>query len=593
LAVLPGTIVLHFVDPLIFTMIKICGIILSSILFVSALNDVDKERSQFIPPMKIPLSLSANFGELRIDHFHSGLDLKTQGVTGKEVLATAQGYIYRISVSPGGFGKALYVRHPSGYSTIYGHLDHFTPEIEEYVADRQYEEKSYMITLWPPKDKFRVKQGDLIAWSGNSGSSTGPHLHYEIRKSDDESPVNPLDFDFGIKDNIKPVFEKLFIYPIGKSSLVNGKGSTARLQVLGANGAYYVSPSAQEITIGGRAGFGIKSFDLINGTNNRFSVYSIELKIDTVTIFRYRMDSFSFNESRYINSHIDYETYQRDNMYVEREFVLPNDKLSAYSDLVNNGIYDFSDGKKHKVEITIKDIRGNRSSLSFRVRSVAGSGGSAGSKIGNGVVMPYNRTNRFESGNVLVNIPSGTLYDTLNFEFRKTKGNPDMYSPVYQIHNIYTPTNRTYTLAIKPDRVPQGEKQKLLIVQIDRDNRRFPLISTWIDGYLTTSPNTFGNFFVGMDTVSPSLSPVGRIAGADLTGYKSMAFRVTDNFSGIKSYEGFIDSKWALFEYNQKDNLLIYRFDPKYIEKGKKHNLSLVVSDYQDNSTTYRCSFKW
>ena len=156
-----------------------------------------KDKSIFISPVKIPLLLSANFGELRIDHFHSGLDIKTQGVTGKEVVAAASGYIYRISVSPGGFGKALYIRHPSGYSTVYGHLDRFTPEIEEYVKAQQYEKKSYLVTLFPAKDKFPVKQGELIAYSGNSGSSAGPHLHYEIRKSESEIPVNPLLFEFG------------------------------------------------------------------------------------------------------------------------------------------------------------------------------------------------------------------------------------------------------------------------------------------------------------------------------------------------------------------------------------------------------------
>ncbi len=152
----------------------------------------------------------------RSDHFHSGLDVRTQGVTGKEVLAAASGYVYRISISPGGFGKALYLRHPSGYSTVYGHLDRFTPEIEEYVISRQYEEKSYMVTLWPPKERFKFDQGDVIAYSGNSGSSSGPHLHYEIRKSDDEVPVNPLMFEFGIKDDIKPVIENWSFYPVGR-----------------------------------------------------------------------------------------------------------------------------------------------------------------------------------------------------------------------------------------------------------------------------------------------------------------------------------------------------------------------------------------
>lgn len=584
---------MHFVDPLTFTMIQFGRILLFSILFFSLLNEGPGNKLQFISPLKIPLSLSANFGELRIDHFHSGLDLKTQGVTGKEVLATASGYIYRISISPGGFGKALYIRHPSGFSTVYGHLERFTPEVEDYVDTRQYEEKSFMITLWPPKDKFRVKQGEVIAWSGNSGSSTGPHLHYEIRKSDDETPVNPLMFDFGVKDNIKPVIEKLFIYPLGKNTVINDQPKESRYTVLGGNGVYYI-PSQNEIRISGNAGFGLKSHDLVNNSYNRFSVYSIELKIDSVTVFDYTMDSFPFDESRYINSHIDYETYQKDNIYVEREYVLPNDRLSAYSNLVNKGIFDFSDGKKHRVEISVADINGNRSSLSFRVRSIAGTKNvTTVKKDDHYVVMPYNRNNRFVSKNVMVNIPSGTLYDTLLFDYRRMPGNPDMYSSVHQIHNRFTPTHRQYSLSIKPEKIPEGKKSKLLIVQVDNDNRRFPLISSWDDSYITATPNTFGTFFVGIDSVSPEVTPVGKIDGADLSGKKELMCRVIDNFSGIKSYEGFVDSKWALFEYSQKDNLLIYTFSTKHIDKGKMHDLSLIVTDNQDNSKTYRCSFKW
>ncbi len=271
-----------------------------------------KDRSIFISPVRIPLALSANFGELRTDHFHSGLDIKTQGVTGKEVVAASSGYVYRISISPGGFGRALYLRHPSGYSTVYGHLDKFTPELEDYVISRQYEEKSFMVTLWPPKDRFQFEQGDVIAYSGNSGSSSGPHLHYEIRKSDEEVPVNPLLFEFGVDDNIKPVIENLVIYPAGKNTLINNQNRLLKLNVTGGNGNYGIS-SQNEISVSGPAGFGFKAYDLLNNSYNKCSVYSIQLKIDSIPVFNYIMDAFSFNESRYVNSHIDYETLQREN----------------------------------------------------------------------------------------------------------------------------------------------------------------------------------------------------------------------------------------------------------------------------------------
>ncbi len=286
------------------------------------------DRSMFISPLRIPLSLSSNFGELRSDHFHSGIDIRTQVVTGKEVLAAANGYIYRISVSPGGFGKALYMRHPNGYSTVYAHLDKFTPEIEEYLISRQYEEKSFTLTLWPARAGTHVKIGDVIAYSGNSGSSSGPHLHYEIRKTDGEMPVNPFLFDYGISDNIKPVFDKLVIYPISENTFINNQNRMLRLDVRGSDGKYELS-SRNEITISGPAGFGFRAHDFINGSGSRFSVHSIQLNVDNRQVFSYVMDEFSFNETRYINSHIDYETYMRDNIYIERAFRLPNDRVSV------------------------------------------------------------------------------------------------------------------------------------------------------------------------------------------------------------------------------------------------------------------------
>jgi hypothetical protein len=564
------------------------------LIFIINPGDKPKDRTLFISPLKIPLSLSANFGELRADHFHSGLDIKTQGVTGQEVIASAPGYVYRISISPGGFGKALYLRHPSGYSTVYGHLDRFTPEIEEYVNSRQYEEKSYMITLWPSKDRFQFKQGDLIAYSGNSGSSSGPHLHYEIRKSDEEIPVNPLSFDFGIEDNIKPVIEKLIVYPIGRMSSVNGYNKTLKVSVTGGNGNYATS-SKSEISISGSAGFGIKAYDLINNSYNKSSVFSIELRIDSVLVYNYRMNEFSFNESRYINSHIDYEALLKENTFIERAYLLPNDRLSVYQNLINKGIFNFTDGKKHNIEITVADIYENRSRLSFSVSSVPQSvvENKARTNDSNTIVMPYNRNNKFISKNVAVNIPSGTLYDTLYFVFNRSSGKTGMFSDIYQIHNKYTPVNKAYDLSIKPDHVPPGKTTKLLIVMLDDNMKKIPVSSTWDNGYLIASPRTFGTFYIGIDTIPPQITLSGFNSGADLSGRTELKIKISDDFSGIKAYEPVVDGKWALFEYDQKNNVLIYRFDPKRIQKGSKHHLALRVTDNRENVSTSTCEFTW
>ena len=568
-------------------------IFLISILFFNTFTDVPEDKSIFISPVKIPLSLSANFGELRIDHFHSGLDIKTQGVTGQEVVAAASGYVYRISVSPGGFGKAIYLRHPSGYSTVYAHLDRFIPEIEEYVNNYQYERKSYLVSVFPQKDQFPVNQGDLIGYSGNSGSSEGPHLHYEIRKSESEIPLNPLFFEFGTGDDIEPVFEKLAIYPVNNNTLINNRNSVKKINVAGGHGNYYI-PAENEIRISGLAGFGIKSYDLLNDSYNRCAVYSIELKIDSTTIYKYVMDKFSFSESRYINSHIDYETYLREKAYFERTFILPNNKLSTYKEAINKGVYNFNDNKTHHVEIEISDVHNNRSSLTFKVIGQPTVSLRLPDPAEKGLItMPYNRSNKFRAENITVTVPAGALYDTLLFSYKKDPGTPEMLSEIHCIHNKYTPVHKAFTLAIKPTRIPVGKESKLLIVQLGDDLTKSALPGTFSDGFVNAEAMSFGLFYVGIDTVAPVITPNGLISGADLTSRRELRIKVIDELSGIKSYEPVIDGNWALFEYDQKNNVLVYRFDPKRITKDSKHSLTLKVTDNRDNQNMYNYDFMW
>lgn len=586
------SIVLHIIIKVYFWMSS-GRIFFIGILFFITITDRSDDKSIFISPVKIPLSLSANFGELRIDHFHSGLDIKTQGVKGQEVVAAASGYIYRISVSPGGFGKAIYLRHPSGYSTVYAHLDRFIPEIEDYVTDYQYERKSFLVSVFPHKDKFPVQQGDLIAYSGNSGSSSGPHLHYEIRKSESEIPLNPLWFEFGTGDDIEPVFERLAIYPLNKNTLINNRNSVMKINVAGGHGNYYI-PAENEIIISGPAGFGIKSFDLLNDSYNRCAVYSTELKIDSTTVFKYVMDEFSFSESRYINSHIDYETYLRENTYFERAFILPNDKLTTYSDVINKGIYNFRDNRTYNVEIEISDAHNNRSSLRFKVTGQTPVSLPLPDPYEKGlIVMPYNRTNRFRAENITVTIPAGALYDTLLFSYKKDPGTPESLSEVHYIHNKYTPVHKAFTLAIKPAIIPEGKESKLLMVQQNDDLTKSALPGTFSDGFVTAEAMSFGSFYVGIDTVAPVITPNGLATGADLTSRTELRIKITDELSGIKSYEPVVDGKWALFEYDQKNNVLIYRFDPRRITKGSRHSLTLKVSDNRDNQSIYNCDFIW
>jgi hypothetical protein len=568
-------------------------IFIISILFSTLFADIPKDKTLFISPVKIPLLLSANFGELRIDHFHSGIDIKTQGVTGKEIVSASEGYIYRIGVSPGGFGKALYIKHPSGYSTVYGHLERFAPDIEAYVKERQYEKKSFLITIYPPKEKFIVKQGEFVAYSGNSGSSGGPHLHFEIRRSENEKPVNPLLFEYGISDNIDPVIEKLFIYPANLNTAINGQNSVRRIDILGGHGNYYV-PADKEIIISGSAGFGIKAFDLLDNSYNKCAAYSIELSIDSTTIYKYAMDEFSFSESRYVNSHIDYETYMKDKIYIQRAFVLPNDRLSVYQNIINRGIFSFDDDTIHNVRIIVTDVNRNKSTLAFRIRSQSDNHLFRNKDTEEDLaIMPYNRPNRFISENIKVNIPAGALYDTLKFTYKMIARSENMLSDIHQVSNKFNPVHKAYSVSIKPVIIPVGMESKMTLVHIDDDQKKSAINSIWSDGYLTAEATSFGSFFVGIDTLAPVINLNGTGTESNLTGRQEIRIKIMDDLSGIKSYDPEIDDNWALFEYDQKNDVLIYRFDEKRIKRNSGHSLKLKVTDNKENTSYFNYNFTW
>ncbi len=388
------------------------------------------------------------------------------------------------------------------------------------------------------------------------------------------------------------MIERLFIYPVIDDSEINSLHKTMKISVAGNNGNYYV-PAGNEISISGPAGFGIKSYDQLNDSYNKCGIYSIELRIDSSLKFSYVMDEFSFNESRYINSHIDYETYIRDNSFIERAFVLPNDKLSVYRNVVNRGIFNFTDGKTHHVEITVKDVQNNISALTFDVKSKVPAFKVNGKPAKEGVVMPYNRSNRFRAENISISIPSGALYDTIYFMYKRDAGTPQMLSDVHYIHNKYTPLQKPCSLSIKPSSVPAGKESKMLIVQMSDDFKKSAINSSYSDGYVTGDILSFGMFFAGIDTVAPSIFANGLQSGSDLTGKSELRIKITDDLSGIKSYEPVLDGKWALFEYDQKNDVLVYRFDSARITKGTTHNLTLKVTDNKENQSVYSCDFKW
>jgi hypothetical protein len=586
-----GKLALQISLALISEMMKLRGLLLILSILLSFLNVQGQDN--FISPLKIPLYLSSNFGELRTDHYHSGIDIKTQGVTGKEVLASASGYVYLIVVSPTGYGRAVYIRHPNGYSTVYGHLERFSPEIEEYVKYQQYRKKSFAVTVYPPKTRLPVVQGQVIGYSGTSGSSTGPHLHFEIRRSEGEKPNDPLKFGIDIKDNLKPVIQKLAVYPASPGTLINGNHDRLILNVTGGNGNYELTRGSY-LRIRGLAGFGIVSRDYMNGTYNRFGLSAIELLIDSIPWFTYDLSEFSFSESRYINAHIDYEAAVKNNTYIERTFVLPNDKLSLYKNFMNNGLFEFNDSISHNIIIIVRDTKGNRSVLSFTVKPLISFNEIREVKPdSNFIIMPFGNANSFSTDRISITIPKGALYDTLYFRYSKTRGDKRLLSDIHHINNRFTPLQTAARLSVRPDTIMPGKTSKLLLVQIDQRNRISSAGGSYSGGFVTGNILSFGDYAVAIDTIPPVISANGLINNSDMTGKNGIRINIRDDLSGIKSYTGTIDGNWALFEFDPKYDLLFYRFDGERITKGTSHKLELTVTDNCGNQSVLSTGFKW
>jgi murein DD-endopeptidase MepM/ murein hydrolase activator NlpD len=545
-------------------------------------------KNYFQPPLKIPLYLAGNFGELRSNHFHSGLDIKTQGRTGLKVYAAADGFVSRIKISPWGYGKTIYIDHPNGYTTVYAHLQKCKGNISKIVKQYQYETESWEIDWYPSDTLMKVKKDDIIALSGNTGGSGGPHLHFEIRETESEFPVNPLLFGFPIKDNIKPLIRSITLTPLNDTSYVNNKRKTQRFLVIGAAGSYKLK-QATPIHAYGEIGIGIETIDKLNGNGNRNGIYSIELSKNTTTIYKSEMEKFSFDESRALNSLIDYELFLTKKIRFQRSFIEPNNQLKIYTKEKNNGIVHFSKNDKLAFKYIVKDSYKNSSTISFSVI------GNYNKKLVSNVlkasvdtIFSYNDSNYFENQNITLGIPKDALYKDLALQYHIADTLKGAITPTYFIHNDFTPLHKPISISIKVGRLSEYLRTKALIVHFDRRKKYYSKGGTWRNNFITAKSKAFGGFAVMIDTIPPKITPTNIFEHKNMAGNSTITVKIADNLSGIKSYRGTIDDKWVLMEYEAKKSKLFYTFDN--LPKGK-HNFELTLTDGVGNKSTVSIPF--
>jgi murein DD-endopeptidase MepM/ murein hydrolase activator NlpD len=538
-------------------------------------------KNYFRYPLDLAPVTAGTFGELRPNHFHSGLDFKTMQTTGYPVHAAQDGYISRLRVEFGGFGNAIYITHPSGYTTVYGHIERFAPALEKAVRQMQETQQTDMVDFKLDPMQIEVCQGDVIAWSGNAGASAGPHLHFEIRDTKTEETINPQLFGLTIPDKVPPSLYAIGIYHLDSKPFSE---NTPRqfIALTGKNGSYRLL-KPQVINVSGETSFGIIANDQTSASPNHNGIYSLELKVDGKTVYTYAVERFAFDETHAINAYLDYPEFLKTHRYIQKCFIPPGSKITLYPQSINRGVVNFNDDAVHAVEYIVKDVAGNTSTLDINVKSA--SSAAELSAAPPGTLFHYDKPNEFSNDKIRVMIAPGNLYDDLYFTYSTLPKKPGTYSAVHRIHNHLTPINDTFDLWIKPDSSIGKYTDKAVIVNTDGVCEN----STYEDGYVKTQARTFGDYFIKVDTQPPFIIPLNIRNGASLKKAKSIALRIGDKLSGVKRYVGLIDRKWVLMQWDYKTHILHYYFTNE-IAPGK-HSFDLTVTDAKDNVAHFAAEF--
>ncbi|MDR2232627.1 MAG: M23 family metallopeptidase [Tannerella sp.] len=532
--------------------------------------------------MDIPILLSGNFGELRSNHFHAGLDFKTQSVEGKAIYAIEDGYVSRIFVSAWGYGNAIYISHSDTIMSVYGHLQRFTPEISSYVKAKQYEQESFEVDLLLTAADFPVKKGDIIGYSGNAGSSGGPHLHFEIRDMLTDEIIDPLPYySERIKDTRPPQIRALMVYPVEDEGVVNG--SQQKRKFLPASSKTSQQTFTDKIEAWGKIAFSINIDDYMDGTTNVYGVKEIVMFVDGEQVFRSYLDRFAFDESRYLNTYVDFEEWKEKKSLYNKTFVDPGNRLRFITSK-NRGFITVDEERTYQINFRLTDAYGNTNIVTANVTGKKQT--VKKSDISDATPFFWNGENNFGASGVRLYIPRGSLYQQLYF--RHLVWPDSLYlSDIHTLHNkpvaLHLPAQ--LSLRILADTI-EAKRQYGIVSIVNKRN-------TWIggtyrDGWIDADIRELGVYAIKADSVPPKITPVGQQMW---TKNGVISFRMTDNLSGIATYRGEIDGQFALFEFDGKKALITYKLDKERVSPGN-HSLSFTVTDACGNQNAYQTTIR-
>lgn len=523
------------------------------------------QESKFCSPFDFPILLSANFGELRPNHFHNGLDIKTQGVTGKPIHCIADGYVSRVAVLHGGYGQAIYVTHPNGLTSVYGHVISFAKNIQACVRQYQYAHETFVCDLKFQPGQFPVKKGDIIALSGNEGASAGPHLHLELRRTETGEYIDPMPyFKHLLKDSKAPVGSLIGIYPIQGKGVVNGS-SHKKLLAIGN--------LKQPVHAWGEIYTGISAKDYMDGTSNFYGVHSVTLYVDSVQVFNSTTDKVLPDENRMINGFTDYEELTRTRRLIMRSYKLPGNRLRLLHTNENRGAVTIDEERDYHFRYVLEDNFGNRRTYQFIVKGKRQD--IPEYKPEANEMLYWNRSNVIQKPGMELVVPRYHVYENVPLR-TDMRGDSSRIAFDYILDAGRTPIHSYCDLSIGLRHMPVADTTKYYIVQ-KAGKWRSSMGGKYANGWIKTRVRSLGTFSVDVDTIAPQITPIGQ--GGWRTS-RNIRFRIKDMESGIGSYKVYIDGKFVLF--GLKKGILVIQ-DPEKVKKGVPHKLEVTVTDQCGN----------
>ncbi len=565
----------------------ICLLVVSK--WVAAAPPDSLPRGEFISPVNFPIYLAGNFGELRPNHFHAGLDIKTQGKEGATVRCVSDGFVSRIKVSLKGYGKVVYVDHPNGYTSVYAHMQRFNESIERYLRKKQYEEQSFTIEVFPDSGDLSLKQGETVGLSGNTGGSGGPHLHFEIRDTQTEEPINPLLLDFPIVDNIAPTLRRIAIYPLNDQSSVDGKNEIVYLNLRKEGKSYHLERSSIPV-VKGKIGFGIECLDHLNQTSNRNGIYSIELRKDNVPVFVHHMDRFSFDESHCINSHVDYHHWKKRKRRVQRCFAQSGNNLSTYKSTVNNGQLFFLDDTLHRITCEVKDSYGNPAIVSFTVQSDQNI---ASIPTPRGTILRRDTINVITTKGMRLTIDTMGLYEDDYYSVMVKKAVGRAQSPMYFFDRHYFALAKKAQIDIDIPNPNEKYLDRYFLAELDSKTQFKKGYPGKVENSVFTAEiKSIGNYTLMIDSVKPTISPISFPAGGMANKKSRFVFRISDKLNYVTRYDVYVDDIWVLAEYDRKSGRLVLHTN-EIEPKETKRSFRIIAEDALGNQRTYESFFRY